>query len=62
MHKGIRYHCDKCEYAASNKSYLKKHKNIKHEGIKHPCDQCNYTATDKVSNLKRHKASIHKSS
>ena len=31
-HKGVRYPCDKCEYAATTARDMKRHIKIKHEG------------------------------
>ena len=49
----MRYHCDKCEYAATTASLLKIHIKIKHGGLKCPCDKYEYAATSK-RNLKNH--------
>ena len=38
--KGVRYECDKCEYKATCKSDIPKHKQVKHEGDKYECNQC----------------------
>ena len=58
----FRYLCDLCNYLASKKSHLKRHKDSIHFGIKgpvkHHCDQCEYAARDR-SNLKRHIESKH---
>ena len=50
--------CDQCDYIATQKSNLLRHKESKHEGVKFPCDQCDYKATEKGSLLK-HIKSIH---
>ena len=36
-HKGVRYPCSKCKYAATTASELKKHVESKHEGVRYPC-------------------------
>ena len=54
MHEWGIYECDKCEYKATWKSDLTKHKQWKHEGVRYECDQCEYKATDK-DNPRKHK-------
>ena len=55
VHEGINYQCDQCDYKATKKINLKRHKRVVHEGIKYKCDQC-----DKfISNLNQHKLSVH---
>ena len=44
-HGGVRYPCDKCEYAATTASALRSHIENKHEGVRYPCDKCVYAAT-----------------
>ena len=44
MHGNVKYPCDQCEYAATQKTSLKRHIES---------DQCEYAATQK-SALKRH--------
>ena len=59
--KGIRifrYPCDKCEYAATRSSDLKKHKENKHEGIRYPCNICENIASTLLC-LKSHKKYKH---
>ena len=46
-HEGIKYQCDHCDYKATQKGSLKKHKMSVHEGIKYQCDQCEYKAAQK---------------
>ena len=64
-----KYSCDQCEYQATQKSSLNRHKMTVHEGIKQPstamlsgktydCDTCPYQATQ-LSSLKRHKLAKH---
>ena len=54
----VRYPCDKCEFAATDASNLKKHVESKHEGVRYLCDKCEYAATT-ASNLRRHVKSKH---
>ena len=49
----MKYPCDKCEYAATKTSNLKKHIKSKHKGERYPCDKCEYSATT-ASLLKQH--------
>ena len=56
-HKGVRYPCNKCEYAASTAKYLIIHKESKHEGIRYPCSECEF-ATDE-GNLNKHRRRKH---
>ena len=56
--RGVRYPCDKFEYAATNLVNLKQQIESKHEGVRYPCDKCKYTTTT-ASNLKRHIVSKH---
>ena len=58
-HEGVRYPCNKCEYAATTASSLKIHIEIKHEGVRYPCNKCEY-ATFSPSYLRNHIASVHK--
>ena len=53
-HKGVRYPCDHCTYAATTPCDLRKHKEAIHEGVRYPCDQCNHAATRKAT-LSMHK-------
>ena len=39
-HHGIRYPCDKCEFAAPTAYNDKKLKELKHEGVRYPWIQC----------------------
>ena len=57
-HRGIKYHCDLCEFVANFKSGLRRHKRSRHEGIRYPCDQCDHMAMER-SGLKMHKQAIH---
>jgi len=68
----IKYNCDQCDYQATQKSSLNRHKMTQHEGIKQPsmaqlngktfdCDLCAYQATQ-LSSLKRHKMAKHSGS
>ena len=52
------YPCDQCEYVATKKSNLDRHKRIKHEGIRYPCDQCDFAASQQ-GHLKGHKEITH---
>ena len=58
-HKGIRYPCDQCIYAATMEKDLKRHKERKHEDNGYPCDQCEFSSTCE-SHLKRNIAVKHK--
>ena len=64
-----KYPCDKCDYIATQKSSLVRHKQTQHEGIRqmhqqqpdgkqHPCDQCPSTFSQLCS-LNRHKTAKH---
>ena len=53
MHGNVKYPCDQCEYAATQKTSLKRHIESVHCKITYPCDYCEYVATQK-SALKRH--------
>ena len=57
-HEGVRYPCDKCDYAATLASNLKRHIENKHKWVRYPCDQCEYVATG-VQSLKIHIESKH---
>ena len=58
-HEGVRYPCNKCEYAATTASNIKRHIEIKHEGVRYPCVKCEYAATT-ACNLKQHIQNKHK--
>ena len=47
VHEGVKYHCNQCEFKASQKGDLKKHKMSVHVGDKYQGD------------LKRHEMSVH---
>jgi len=64
-----KYPCDKCDYVATQKSSLVRHRQTQHEGIRqmhqqqpdgkqHPCDQCPSTFSQLCS-LNRHKTAKH---
>ena len=57
-HENISYPCNQCEYVATEKFSLKRHKISKHDGVGYPCDLCDYAAS-RPSNLKKHKESSH---
>ena len=45
VHEGVKFDCDQCGYAATDKIYLKLHvedAQIAHEGILHNCEQCDF--------------------
>ena len=44
MMHGHMYQCNQCDYKASLKGTLSRHKKSIHEGIKFPCAQCDYKA------------------
>ena len=50
----MRYPCDLCDYAATQASSLKKHKESQHERIRHPCDECDFISTTRQG-LREHK-------
>ena len=50
----MRYPCDLCDYAATQASSLKKHKESQHERIRHPCDECGFISTTRQG-LREHK-------
>ena len=54
----IAHPCDQCEYVATRKDTLMKHKKSNHEGVRYPCDQCDHVATQQ-SSLYTHKKSKH---
>ena len=56
--EGIKYKCDQCDHATTDRSNLRKHIASKHGGATHSCNQCDYTTTDRTM-LKLHKASKH---
>ena len=60
IHEGVRYQCDKCDYAAKQYSNLKKHNESMHKGVRYQCDYCEYAATT-ISNLKKHQKRRHSS-
>ena len=41
----VRYPCDKCEFAATITSDLRRHVENKHEGVRYSCDKCEYAAS-----------------
>lgn len=51
--EGVKYLCDKCDYAASRKEDLRRHIKGKYENVSYPCPKCDYTET-LAHNLKRH--------
>jgi len=53
------YPCNQCEYAATNHSTLKQHKESQHEGVRYACDECSYSTSD-PSHLAGHKILKHK--
>jgi len=59
IEEGISYACDQCEYAATRRDSLKRHKQAQHEGIRYPCTQCEYAATT-AGHLKTHVKAKHK--
>ena len=54
----MKYPCGKCEYQATTKGSVDRHRKSVHEGIRYPCRQCEYQAATK-GNLERHRRSIH---
>ena len=53
-----KFPCDLCDFQATGKGHLIKHKNAIHEGEKYICDLCDYQAVDKRS-LRKHQLSLH---
>ena len=53
----MKYPRGQCDYQATTKGDLDKHRRSVHEGIKYPCGQCEYQATQK-GNRDKHKVSI----
>ena len=49
----VKFPCDKCDYAATTKSNLTKHIEIRHKGVRYPCNLCEYESLS-TFNLKRH--------
>ena len=59
IHTGERpYKCNQCDYKATQKDTVTRHKQSKHEGGRYECDQCDYKATKK-SNITAHKQYKH---
>ena len=56
-HEGMRYPCDKCEYAATTASNLRKHIESKHAEVRYFCNKCEY-AVIQVFTLKRPKHEV----
>ena len=54
----IKYPCDQCDSAFTQRSHLNRHIQSKHEGIRYLCNQCEYQATQK-SVLLQHIMSKH---
>ena len=52
------YPCEQCQYQATSKRNLARHRRAVHEGIKYPCGQCQHEATSKV-HLARHRRAVH---
>ena len=42
VHEGIKYSCEQCEYQATRKESLDKHRRSVHDWIKYPCGQFEY--------------------
>ena len=53
MHEGMHYTCDNCDYKASIKSVLRRHKQSTHESICNSSQQCDYNVVQKF-HLHRH--------
>ena len=53
-----KFPCDLCDFQATKKGHLIKHKNAIHEGERYICDLCDYQAVDKRS-LRKHQLSLH---
>ena len=58
MHKGIKFECEYCDYAAATSTVLNIHVGSRHLGIKYQCEDCDYKAGTK-SNLKVHRLGKH---
>ena len=52
QHLGIRYPCDQCDYQATQKNHLKKHKEAKHRLLK--CEYCPFQT------MRRQTLTLHK--
>ena len=55
---GIKYQCQHCDYQATRKDHLTKHKQSVHFGQKHPCPDCEKYFIDK-SGVTRHRQAGH---
>ena len=55
----IKYACDQCDFQATQKGVLNRHKKSKHEGVRYACDQCDYQASRQYA-LSRHIELTHK--
>ena len=56
---GKSFKCEKCPYAATQKSDLHKHVQGVHEKVTpYQCDKCSYAASQ-ISNLKQHMTAVH---
>ena len=58
QHEGILFSCDRCEFKAKKKIYLKRHMKIQHADGVFYCGQCAYQ-TDTQFNLKQHVETVH---
>ena len=44
-HEGLKYHCNDCDYEATQRGTLTTHIKAVHEGLKDLCSDCEYKAT-----------------
>ena len=44
-HEGLKYHCNDCDYEATQRGTLTTHIKAVHEGLKDLCNDCEYKAT-----------------
>ena len=60
VHNDLWFKCEHCDYKASQKCNLVRHKQFKHEGrIYYRCDQCSYTACNKQKLDKHIQENVH---
>ena len=56
---GQKFQCQECDYQATWKNNLVRHKKAVHMGQTFPCPECDFKTTLK-GNLARHKTTVHK--
>ena len=61
VHKGVKFICDQCEYAATTRNQFTEHKKVQPDGVTFDCDQCDYKSSCR-SMLVGHVKSVHEES